>query len=214
VKITGCDLRSPNYHRAVALYLNFPSLWGKSLVCDHWFWKRTNSLACKSCGSKQGGFTAEIAIHSPGLKGIAKPVWVFPKVLVCRNCGNAEFTVPETELRRLEEGGESRLTSISTASGGNADRTWAGVVSGGLRSYAVAKLTKLRALLTSASALDEARALLAEQFGELTLERTNDGLRANGEIDFFGEDSLTRVGGAGGPAWTERLPVRFDWLAA
>jgi hypothetical protein len=23
-----------------------------------------------------------------------------------------------------------------------------------------------------------------------------------------------RVHGAGGPAWTERLPVRFEWLAA
>jgi hypothetical protein len=38
--------------------------------------------------------------------------------------------------------------------------------------------------------------------------------KANGNIDFFGEEFLTRVGGAGGPAWTERLPVRFEWLAA
>ena len=38
--------------------------------------------------------------------------------------------------------------------------------------------------------------------------------RAKGKIDFFGEDAFTRVGGAGGPAWTERLPVHFDWLAA
>jgi hypothetical protein len=62
-------------------------------------------MACRSCGSdKQGGFTAEIAIHSPGLKGVDKPVvWVFPNVLVCWNCGNAEFTIPETELRQLEE---------------------------------------------------------------------------------------------------------------
>jgi hypothetical protein len=33
-------------------------------------------------------------------------------------------------------------------------------------------------------------------------------------IDFFGEESITRVGGAGGRNWTERLPVRFVWLAA
>jgi hypothetical protein len=63
-------------------------------------------VACKSCRSdKQGEFTAEIAIHSPGLKVVDKPVvWVFPKVLVCWNCGNAEFTLPEAELRQLEEG--------------------------------------------------------------------------------------------------------------
>jgi hypothetical protein len=62
-------------------------------------------VACRSCGSdKQRGFTAEVAIHSPGLKGVDKPiVWVFPKVLVCWNCGNAEFTVPETGLRQLDE---------------------------------------------------------------------------------------------------------------
>ena len=60
-------------------------------------------MRCKSCGSdKQGKFTAEIAIHFPGLKGLEKPiVWVFPEVLVCLNCGNAEFVVPERELRVL-----------------------------------------------------------------------------------------------------------------
>jgi hypothetical protein len=58
---------------------------------------------CKSCGSnRQKKFTGEIAIHFPGLKGIEKPiVWVFPDVLVCLNCGSAEFAVPEAELRVL-----------------------------------------------------------------------------------------------------------------
>jgi len=60
-------------------------------------------MACKSCGSaKQRKFTAEIAIHFPGMKGLEKPiVWVFPDLLVCLNCGNAEFAIPETELRVL-----------------------------------------------------------------------------------------------------------------
>jgi hypothetical protein len=56
-----------------------------------------------SCGSdKQSKFTAEMGIHFPGLKGLEKPVvWVFPELLVCLNCGNAEFAVPERELRVL-----------------------------------------------------------------------------------------------------------------
>lgn len=67
--------------------------------------ERERTVTCKLCGSDgQGKFQAEIAIHSPGLKGLDKPhVWVFPKILVCWNCGNAEFAVPETELRLLEK---------------------------------------------------------------------------------------------------------------
>jgi hypothetical protein len=63
-------------------------------------------MPCKSCGSvNQGEFRAEMAIHSPGLKNIDKPiVWVFPEVVVCLNCGTAQFAVPEAELRRLAEG--------------------------------------------------------------------------------------------------------------
>ena len=63
-------------------------------------------MACESCGSdNQSKFTAEIAIHSPGLKDLDKPqVWVFPELLVCIDCGNAEFAIPETELRVLTKG--------------------------------------------------------------------------------------------------------------
>jgi hypothetical protein len=40
----------------------------------------------------------------PGLKGLDKPIgWVFPKLLVCLNCGFTEFVVPEAELRQLVE---------------------------------------------------------------------------------------------------------------
>ena len=63
-------------------------------------------MPCKSCGSnKQSKFTAEIAIHFPGLEGIDKPVvWVFPEVVVCLDCGTTEFVVPEAQLRLLAKG--------------------------------------------------------------------------------------------------------------
>ena len=62
--------------------------------------------ACKSCRSlNQGKFTAEMAIHFPELKNIDKPVvWVFPEVVVCLDCGTAEFAVSEEELRQLAKG--------------------------------------------------------------------------------------------------------------
>jgi predicted nucleic-acid-binding Zn-ribbon protein len=63
-------------------------------------------MPCKSCGSENlRKFTAEIAIHFSGLKNINEPhVWVVPELVVCLNCGFAEFAVPETELRRLAKG--------------------------------------------------------------------------------------------------------------
>ena len=63
-------------------------------------------MACSSCGSeKQAEFGAEMNIHFPGGKGLDKPtVWVFPKLQVCLGCGLTLFTIPETELRILENG--------------------------------------------------------------------------------------------------------------
>jgi hypothetical protein len=46
-----------------------------------------------------------MGIHFPGLENIDKPaVWVFPKLVVCLDCGTAEFAVPEEELRQLAKG--------------------------------------------------------------------------------------------------------------
>lgn len=66
-------------------------------------------MSCKSCHSEnQREFNGEIAIHFPGLKGLDKPiVWVFPKLLVCLDCGFTEFAVPEVELRVLKNGSRS-----------------------------------------------------------------------------------------------------------
>jgi site-specific DNA recombinase len=71
-----------------------------------------------------------------------------------------------------------------------------------LRDFAVSRLNRLKQLLTDPKAIHEARAMLAEQVGKFTIERTEENgsatLKANGSIDFFGEEALTRVGGAGG----------------
>jgi hypothetical protein len=66
----------------------------------------SDRMPCKSCGSlNQSKFTAEMAIHFAGLKNIEKPVvWVFPELVVCLNCGTAEFAVPAPELRQLAKG--------------------------------------------------------------------------------------------------------------
>jgi hypothetical protein len=60
-------------------------------------------VSCASCGSdNRNKFRGEIAIHFPGLQDLGKPiVWVFPDILLCLNCGTAEFVIPERELHRL-----------------------------------------------------------------------------------------------------------------
>ena len=67
---------------------------------------RAGLVSCEACGSvKLRKFIGEMGIRSPGLKGLDKPVvWVFPELIVCLNCGAAEFVVPEAELRALAKG--------------------------------------------------------------------------------------------------------------
>jgi hypothetical protein len=55
--------------------------------------------------SNQAQFGSEIIIHFSGLKNLDTPtVMVFPKILVCLECGVTEFTVPEPQLRLLVKG--------------------------------------------------------------------------------------------------------------
>jgi hypothetical protein len=63
-------------------------------------------MSCTACASaNQVEFPTEIAIHFPGTRNPGKPhVFVFPKVLLCLDCGFSQFTVPETELRTLRQG--------------------------------------------------------------------------------------------------------------
>ena len=61
-------------------------------------------MRCKSCriGQPEQSLSAEMGIHFLGLNNMDKPVvWVFPEVVVCLNCGTAEFAVPEEELGQL-----------------------------------------------------------------------------------------------------------------
>jgi hypothetical protein len=63
-------------------------------------------MCCKQCASNElQNFNGELAIHFPGLGGLDKPiVWVFPKLMVCLECGHAEFEIPESQLRVLSKG--------------------------------------------------------------------------------------------------------------
>jgi hypothetical protein len=63
------------------------------------------TMVCACTSDNQSSFNSEIAIHFSGLKGLDKPiVWVFPKLIVCLECGSTEFIVPERELRVLVQG--------------------------------------------------------------------------------------------------------------
>jgi hypothetical protein len=67
---------------------------------------KAGPASCKACGSVNlRKFIGEMGIRTPGLKGLEKPiVWVFPELVVCLDCGMAEFTAPEAELRVLAKG--------------------------------------------------------------------------------------------------------------
>ena len=74
----------------------------------------------------------------------------------------------------------------------------------GLRAFATARLASLRKLISSPESVHQSRALMAEQFGKLTLTPVNENgivsYATRGKVDFFGEEAMIRVGGAGGPA--------------
>lgn len=63
-------------------------------------------MRCKSCGSENlKGFNSELAIHFRGLENLNEPaVFIFPELIICRDCGFAEFVVPEDKLRLLTKG--------------------------------------------------------------------------------------------------------------
>jgi hypothetical protein len=61
---------------------------------------------CPSCvSSNQAEFSSEMLIHLSGLTNIDKPaLWLFPKLLVCLDCGFLQATVPAAELASLAAG--------------------------------------------------------------------------------------------------------------
>jgi hypothetical protein len=63
-------------------------------------------MTCRSCASGNlRSFPIEAAIHFPGLKNIDRPpIFIFPEISVCLDCGHAEVEIPEDELRVLAGG--------------------------------------------------------------------------------------------------------------
>jgi hypothetical protein len=46
-----------------------------------------------------------MSVHVLGVENVDKPVvWVFPKLLVCMDCGFTELTIAEDDLRLLGKG--------------------------------------------------------------------------------------------------------------
>jgi hypothetical protein len=78
-------------------------------------------MICLSCRSaKQAELTAEMLIHFPGLKNIDQPsVWLFPKLLVCLDCGSSRFTVPATELTSVAKATLTNNSSVLEQSAGD-----------------------------------------------------------------------------------------------
>lgn len=63
-------------------------------------------MHCKSCGlDSLRRFSSEICIHFSGFKQLSMPgLMMFPELLICLDCGFTQFSIPESELRRLVEG--------------------------------------------------------------------------------------------------------------
>ena len=61
-------------------------------------------MTCSSCKSENlAELGAEMNIHLPSPGGLEKAgVWVFPKLIVCFDCGTAVFAIAEPELRLLK----------------------------------------------------------------------------------------------------------------
>ena len=60
-------------------------------------------MSCLSCGSSnQMEFPAEMLLHFSGLDNLHAPnVLLYPKVLVCRDCGFSQFIATKSELALL-----------------------------------------------------------------------------------------------------------------
>ena len=73
-------------------------------------------MMCPRCDSASRYFDSEIAVHLPGSEGLTMPlVMIFAELQVCLRCGTTQFTIPETERKLLQHGGEhgSQLTATA-----------------------------------------------------------------------------------------------------
>ena len=76
-------------------------------------------MTCKSCSSEnQREFSSEIIVHFAGLKNLdTPPVFVFPKLKVCLDCGFTEFAMPQAEVCLLGEGALAHSTTTRPTQG-------------------------------------------------------------------------------------------------
>jgi hypothetical protein len=70
-------------------------------------------MSCTRCLSlHQTELNTELNLHFRGLTFIGDPgILMFPKVLVCLDCGLAQFVVAERELSQIVERNEKRHVS-------------------------------------------------------------------------------------------------------
>jgi hypothetical protein len=63
-------------------------------------------MSCLACALGKGlEFSAEMIVRVGGIKNLDNSgVMLFPRLLVCLDCGYAQFTVPEAELESLAVG--------------------------------------------------------------------------------------------------------------
>jgi hypothetical protein len=70
-----------------------------------------SGLVCASVN--QAELPTEMNIHLPGIDSRSKVgVWLFPKILVCLNCGSLLFAIPKAELSQLD-GADKLLSQAS-----------------------------------------------------------------------------------------------------
>ena len=62
-------------------------------------------MSCTRCLSlHQTELNSEINLHFRGLPNLGEPgIFVFPKVLVCLDCGLSEFVIEKRELAQITE---------------------------------------------------------------------------------------------------------------
>src|SRR5439155_25368175 len=75
-----------------------------TLLLFFFFSRHADHRDLHSFPTRRSSDLAEIALHFPGPGNLDKPhLLVFPRILVCLNCGSAGFTVPESQLHTLAD---------------------------------------------------------------------------------------------------------------
>jgi len=66
---------------------------------------KTDLSICNSCASDNlAEFDSEVNIHFPGSRGLEKPsIFVFPKIIVCLNCGSMRSNLSLEETTTLQK---------------------------------------------------------------------------------------------------------------